>query len=364
MSTPIQILKQAGIDIVWFDSLGAKSMCITVDTGQVKIIIDPGVAEMQPSYPLPQEEKMRLRKEALHKIYEACRESQIIVITHYHYDHHVLPSDPDIPDPSKMFLKKKIIMKCPNKYINNSQWERARLFIEQLLKLVGKKLSDYLIKPQEQDFEDPCEKLSIALSKDFGDYNERRRQLLREGKKWFTKLSKELWSSQPWVSEIKIDNLLELCWGDSRKFIIDSCEISVLEPWFHGVEYDRTGWVTPLLIKNRGFTIFYTSDLMGPIIEDYAEYIAKLRPDIVILDGPPTYLFPYMFNRINLQRAVNNALTIISSCPRLVIYDHHLLRERKWRERVKPVLEEAAKRDVLCMTAAEVLGKKPLIDLL
>ncbi len=362
MSTPIEVLRKAGIEIIWFDSLGAKSMCIQVVTdNEFRIVIDPGAAEMQPSYPLPPEEKIRLRKLAIEKIANACEKSRVLIITHYHYDHHVLPSDPHIPDPRKMFLNKTIIMKCPNKYINNSQWERARLFIEQLLKLVGEDIRKYLTKPQETEFEDPCTKLSVALSKSFGDYDERRRQLLQEGKKWFTKLASELWSRHDWVMEIELQDL-KILWGDSRKFVFGTCEIQILEPWFHGVEYDRTGWVTPLIIRNRGYTVFYTSDLMGPIIEDYAEFIASLRPDIVILDGPPTYLFPYMFNRINLQRAIDNAITIIKAKPRLIIYDHHLLRERKWRERVKPVFEEAQKSDVLVLTAAEVLGDKPLID--
>jgi len=101
---------------------------------------------------------------------------------------------------------------------------------------------------------------------------------------------------------------------------------------------------------------------MGPIIEDYAEFIVKVRPDIIFLDGPPTYLFPYMFNRINLRRAIENAIAIIKSKPKLIIYDHHILRERKWRERIKEVLLEASKEQVDLLTVAECLGHKPLID--
>jgi predicted metallo-beta-lactamase superfamily hydrolase len=32
----------------------------------------------------------------------------------------------------------------------------------------------------------------------------------------------------------------------------------------------------------------YTSHLQGPGIEDYAQWIIKENPDILILDGPPT----------------------------------------------------------------------------
>jgi len=38
--------------LIWFDSMGAKSSCILVDTPDIKILVDPGAAAMQPSYPL------------------------------------------------------------------------------------------------------------------------------------------------------------------------------------------------------------------------------------------------------------------------------------------------------------------------
>ena len=39
------------IEPVWFDSLGAKSSCTLVETPDVKILIDPGIVAMQPSFP-------------------------------------------------------------------------------------------------------------------------------------------------------------------------------------------------------------------------------------------------------------------------------------------------------------------------
>ena len=136
-----------------------------------------------------------------------------------------------------------------------------------------------------------------------------------------------------------------------------------MNPWFHGIEYDRTGWVTPLIIRKQNYVIFYSSDVMGPQIEDYADFIIKLKPDVLILDGPPTYLYPYMLNKVNLQRAIENLKNIIVEAkPKLIIYDHHLLRDCKWRLRVSEVFQIAKKYEVPVLTAAEYLGKKPLID--
>ncbi|MDK2465175.1 MAG: MBL fold metallo-hydrolase, partial [Candidatus Korarchaeota archaeon] len=137
-----------------------------------------------------------------------------------------------------------------------------------------------------------------------------------------------------------------------------------LGPGSHGREYARPGGVTRVVGRGGGRAAFITSDVMGPEIEDYAEAVASARPDAVILDGPPTYLFPFMLNRINLERAVENATRIVEAEPELVVYDHHLLRERRWRERVHRVFAAAEREGVTLTTAAEVHGSRPLIDTL
>ena len=358
------VLERAGVEIVWFDSMGAKSASILVGGS---LLVDPGAAAMQPSYPLPGEEKRRLRREAVNKIVEAASRAKAIIITHYHYDHHLRVNDPDLPEPGYIYLKPRLIVaKNPNTYINESQWERARQLLGDLLGLKGLRLDDYLTEPQETVFEDPVEELREALSKSFGDYDKRRRELLERGKRWFEKLAKT-WSRGPWLREtIELPGGPRIELRDTGTYEVEGVRATLLGPHFHGVEYDRTGWVVPLLIESRGLRILYTSDLMGPIIEDYASEIAELDPHVAVVDGPPTYLYPYMFNRVNLERAVENAVRVLEEAQslQLMIYDHHLLRERRWRERVSKVFEASRRLGVPVLTAAECLGRRPLIDTL
>lgn len=42
---PITIGK-INVHLVWFDSMGAKSSCLLIETPDVKILVDPGAAEM------------------------------------------------------------------------------------------------------------------------------------------------------------------------------------------------------------------------------------------------------------------------------------------------------------------------------
>ena len=357
------LLESLGIELLWFDSLGAKSASIAIRTSAGLVVIDPGAAEMQPSYPLPPSEKRRLRREAIERIMSFAREARVIVITHYHYDHHTLPGDEDAGSCRDVYLGKRLLIKDPNRYINESQWHRARRFLELLLSLAGQSLRDFEEEPHQSEFPDPVNDLKHALSKSFGDYDRRRRELLEKGRRWFEKLCR-VWSSGRWVREgIELGDGTVIEWCDGKVLELGDTRIRILEPWFHGVEYDRTGWVCPIIIERRGSRIFYTSDLMGPIIEDYAYRIADERPRVVIADGPPTYLFPYMFNRINLSRAVENMIYIVeTSSPELVVYDHHLLREKRWRERIEPLLRRARARGVEVLTAAEYMGMEPLID--
>jgi len=358
------VLQELGVELIWFDSLGAKSASISVCNGL--IVIDPGAAEMQPSYPLPSDEKRRLRREAIERIESAGSRARVVIVTHYHYDHHVLPSDPDLRNPRALYLGgKTLILKNPNKYINESQWGRARKFLEELFSLAGVDLKSFLTPPLESDFEDPVNQLEIALSKDFGDYNARRRELLEKGREWFSRVSK-MWASQPWIREgVELPDGTRIAWGEGRVLELESCRVRILGPWFHGIEYDRTGWVTPVVIETPRGKIFYTSDLMGPEIEDYAYAIARERPRLVVADGPPTYLFPYMLNRINLERAIDNAIYILENGSlEVLIYDHHLLREKRWRKRVERLFQRARELGVVVLTAAECLGLEPLIDTL
>ena len=77
----------------------------------------------------------------------------------------------------------------------------------------------------------------------------------------------------------------------------------------------------------------------------------------LILDGPTTYLLGPFQSRANLDRAIRNCVSLVSKLEaRLVLLDHHLVREARFREKVEAAFAAGA------MTAAELLGKLPLTD--
>jgi len=340
---------------IWFDSLGAKSACTLVKTPDASILIDPGAAEMQPSFPAPKKLKRRWLEEAKAAIRKAAEKADIVIITHYHYDHF---TDFD----EKLYRDKIILAKDPNQYINDSQRKRAEKFYDNLLRRFGGfKLRDVL-KPlkKARSYPDPLEDLPIARSKDYGDYAERKKELLELGRKWFLKRV-ERWNGFMQIPELELDKC-KIRFADSKNFKIGDTLIKFSKPEFHGIEYARVGWVISVEIIHENEKLLHTSDLEGPVIEDQAHWIIEENPDVLIVDGPSTYLIPYMLNLINLRRAIENMCRIIKNTnSKLIIYDHHLPREPRYRERVREVYKVAKHEDKVILTAAEHLGREPVV---
>jgi len=339
---------------IWFDSLGAKSACTLVKTPDISILIDPGVAVMQPGFPAPEEMKVKWARRAERLIKRASREAEVIVISHYHYDHF---TDFD----ERIYRGKLILAKDPNEYINDSQRKRAEKFYDHLSsKFGGKRLEEFMKPRREKTYPDPMEDLPLARSRRYGDYEERKRELLKLGERWFRKRV-EKWNKTRLIPEMKFKRC-EVRFVDGRSFKFGGTEIRFTKPQFHGIEYARVGWVIATTITYKDEKLIHTSDLEGPVIEDQAQWIIDENPDILIVDGPSTYLIPYMLNLINLRRAVENMCRIIRETDaELIIYDHHLPREPRYRERVREVYETAEREGKRVLTAAEYMNRKPAV---
>jgi predicted metallo-beta-lactamase superfamily hydrolase len=149
---------------------------------------------------------------------------------------------------------------------------------------------------------------------------------------------------------------------EGKEFYFGATRLRFTKPLFHGIEFSRVGWVFATIVERKNEKLIHSSDLNGPIIEDYAEWIIKENPDILILDGPMTYMLGYTLNLINFKRTLDNAIRIIKEADvKLIIYDHHLPREPRFRERTKEVWSLAKKLNKNIITAAEFLGKKPIV---
>lgn len=322
---------------VWFDSLGAKSMCVLVRTPDLALLIDPGAAIMHPGYPAPDELKDYYLDLAIQALLVAGEEATHIAITHYHYDHFR-------PRLLELYRGKTLWVKDPNRWINHSQWDRARAFLSALAEVEGGEVGE---APPQEAYPDPVESLPLAARV------ERRKDLLKRWRRRFLSLTK-LWAKGPWV---EVDGLPGVSFADGRTFQVGETVVRFTHPLFHGVEYASPGWVLAVTVEQGGKKFLYSSDLQGPAIEDYAAWIIGEAPDVLILDGPATYLLGPFQSKANLERALRNcAWTVKEAQAGLTVLDHHLTREPGFRDKARQAFETGA------VTGAELMGFPPLTD--
>jgi len=259
---------------VAFDSLGVRSMASLVEAGGKKVFIDPSAALGPIRYGLPPAGvELQALDEAKKAIREIALQSDILIVTHYHYDHH--DSDED-------FYKNKVVLaKSISENINYSQKGRGGYFKKQ------------------------------------------------------------------------VENACKLEFADNKSFSFDDVKITFSPPFPHGPEGIRLGFVLMCCIECKKEKILFASDCQGPVSEQARDWIIERKPDLLVMDGPPTYLLGYKFSVQNLEKAKENMLAIMKETNAKVILDHHLLRDLNYRKHYAEVFDTGK-----AFTAAEFLGKE------
>jgi len=114
-----------------YDSFGVRSMATYVKAGKTKIFIDPGVALAPKRYGLPPTKPelyaLAQSRENIMKIASKC---DVVIVTHYHYDHHPYPDDDEMY--ASCFFGKKVLAKDISKNINLSGKKRGSIFKKKL----------------------------------------------------------------------------------------------------------------------------------------------------------------------------------------------------------------------------------------
>ncbi|QKR00455.1 hypothetical protein GWK48_08785 [Metallosphaera tengchongensis] len=113
-----------------FESLGVRSQATLVETKDVRIMIDPAISLCPRRYGLPPHQVEVDTLTALAKeITDEAKLADILIVTHYHYDHH----DPGYIIPTDVYRGKTVYVKNPLEFINVSQGKiRAPKFLKAL----------------------------------------------------------------------------------------------------------------------------------------------------------------------------------------------------------------------------------------
>ena len=274
---------------VAYDSFGVRSMATFVKVGKLKIFIDPGVALGPSRYGLgPSKAEFLALEICRKKIMEVAEKCKVILVSHYHYDHHPFPDDLEMYE--RCFKGKFVIAKDIRKNINLSGKKRGKIF--------------------EERVKDLAEKLE---------------------------------------------------WGDGKKFEFGKVKIEVSEAVWHGEVGSKVGKVVMFYLEKGKDSFLFGSDAQSLADPAALKWVIEKNPKFMILDGYPTIFVGWQMSKKSFELATQNLKKAIEKTQaKTIILEHHILRDLKYKEKIKEVFEVARKLKKKILTAAEFYGQENL----
>jgi predicted metallo-beta-lactamase superfamily hydrolase len=106
------------------DSFGVRSMATFIETSSVRLLIDASAALAPKRYGLnPHPIEWQRLDECWREIVSFAASADVVILTHYHYDHHSI-HHPEV------FKDKRVFIKDPALNVNRSQMWRAAYFLQ------------------------------------------------------------------------------------------------------------------------------------------------------------------------------------------------------------------------------------------
>ena len=141
--------------------------------------------------------------------------------------------------------------------------------------------------------------------------------------------------------------------AEGRRLETVDAVLQASPPLPHGPDGSGLGYVVALTVEDRreGTRFVHASDVQGPLSPVAAAYLARQRPTLLYLSGPPAYLESQLGAEL-MERGIEHLLRIIDQTGCRVIIDHHALRDAAYRERFRRLWESGR-----VVTAAGYLGE-------
>jgi predicted metallo-beta-lactamase superfamily hydrolase len=140
--------------------------------------------------------------------------------------------------------------------------------------------------------------------------------------------------------------------AEGRRIETADAVLEASPPLSHGPHGTSLGYVVALTIEDRreGTRFVHASDVQGPLSPVAAAYLARQRPTLLCLSGPPAYLEAQLGTDL-IERGIEHLLRIIDQTGCRVILDHYALRDAAYPERFRRLWETGR-----VVTAAGFLG--------
>ncbi|HIE59222.1 MAG TPA: hypothetical protein EYP82_04690 [Hydrogenothermaceae bacterium] len=189
--------------------------------------------------------------------------------------------------------------------------------------------------------------------------------LFKSDKKFFikdyknTNKSQELRAKRVVKKAKEINKNFKFEKADNKKLEIGNTLIRFTKPLWHGPKNSLLGKVIGVYIEYKESSFLFASDIQGIIPKETLKELIEFNPKILVMSGPATY--HYKWDKMLTKKSNENIKSFIEKTDvEKIVLDHHLLRDLKYKEKIKDVLKFAKEFDVKILTAAEFEGKKIL----
>jgi predicted metallo-beta-lactamase superfamily hydrolase len=250
------------------ESLGVRSLCVFVETPDVKILLDAGVSLGQRFGLTPHPEEYNALLESREKIRRYAAQADVVTISHYHFDHYTATwsnleakwSWSSKSEAAQIYRGKTVYAKDYRSHINSSQRQRGYIF--------NKIASDFT----------------------------------------------------------------SIIYSDSQTYLKDGTEITFTEPLPHGEENSQLGYITAVEITSDNDTLAFYPDVQGPISEYSLNRLLAKNPSTIIIGGPPLYLSGWRIDEKTLAQGLNHLQIIVEKTPLTLLDHHILRNEKGLEE--------------------------------
>jgi len=149
--------------------------------------------------------------------------------------------------------------------------------------------------------------------------------------------------------------------ADGGSFEVEGVRFEFSPPVWHGEPGTRVGRVIMVRIVSDDGVVVFTSDVQGPGDPEALEVLlgwSEPRPDLLVLGGPPTYFAGFKVPVRAVESGLSMMLEVIRRVrPRVMVVDHHLLRDVNYEEKIRVHREAAREAGVRLVTGAELMGR-------
>jgi predicted metallo-beta-lactamase superfamily hydrolase len=152
--------------------------------------------------------------------------------------------------------------------------------------------------------------------------------------------------------KIAADFCKEIVYADDEEYKFGATTITFSPPLHHGDDNSLLGYVLGTLISYDEQKFLHCASS-----EKTLKFILKIKPDFLVLSGPPMYLSGTKIEPDIIQKGLRNLSKIVKNIKNTIV-DHHLLRSEEGLNVIKELKVAAKENGNNVNSIAEFMGKE------